>query len=318
MENIFLRLKKGYLDYRFRKSGGQAVYYIKINGSVSGFFALLRMVVDYCCYADENGMIPYIKYDRDILYAEKGFFLGTDNPFEYYFEQPIAFLPPVSTRRLNLVGNRSAHAERVELDYNRKPLSYLTEETYIERMSEIYGKYIRFNARTSAYMEKTIRMALKGKRTLGVHIRGTDFYKEFHNHPVPVTVDEYLDAIKEEIGKHHYEQVFVATDDARCLKELRDKIQVPLVYYRNTMRAVSNKSVAFERNRRKNNNYLLGIEVLKDAHTLAACDGFVGCLSQIDIFVQVIKRSRGQKFHSLNIINKGILMNNRQCWEPAK
>ena len=318
MRRILIRVKEFYLDYRFRKSGNQEIYYINISGNVSGFFALLRMALDYCCYADENGLIPYIKYGREILYSENTFFLGTDNPFEYYYEQPITFLPFVSMKGINLVRCKTEHADRIEMKYNQRPLSYLAEEIYIEKMSDIYRKYIRFNTQTFQYIEKNIRMILRGKRTLGVHIRGTDFYKEFNNHPVPVSVDEYLEVINDEIRKQKYEQVFVATDDARCLKELKNKIQVPLVFYRNTMRASSNKSVAFERSKRKNNNYLLGLEVLKDVHTLAACDGFVGCLSQIDIFVRIIKKSCGQNFMSLKIINKGIFENNRQCWEPVK
>lgn len=118
--------------------------------------------------------------------------------------------------------------------------------------------------------------------------------------------------------KKQYEQVFVATDDVKCLKELKQKINIPLVYYKNTMRSCGKKSVAYERSERKNNNYLLGYEVLKDAYTLSACDGFIGCLSQVDIFVQIIKKSKGQEFVSLKIIDKGVFANDRQCWEPSK
>ena len=305
-----------YFNYRIKKANGQTIYYIAVGGEVSGFFAILRTALDYCCYADEHGFFPYIVYNNS-LYFEKSFFMGTNNTFEYYYEQPAKF-PLRASKRLNFIKAKGKDLDEIELKYNLKPFSYIVEEGYIEKMADIYKKYIHLNAMTERKIQQCIAKILRGKRTLGVHIRGTDFYKEFNNHPVPVTVDEYIQAINNEIEKKCYEQVFVATDDMRCLKELKRKIGVPLVYYKNTMRASGNKSVACERSERKNNNYLLGFEVLRDVYTIAAADGFIGCLSQVDIFVQIIKKSRGQVFDSMRIIDKGIVSNNRQCWEPSK
>lgn len=318
MKVLYRLIESIYLDYKIKKSSDKELYYIKIDSGISGFFAILRAALDYCCYADEQGFLPYIVYGRKVLYSEKTLFLGTNNPFEYYYEQPLTFLADKLVKGMNIVKCRTEHLDKIELKYNLKASSYLVEESYIENMADIYKKYMHLNMMTSKKIEKSIRNVLQGKLTLGVHIRGTDFYKEFNNHPVPVTVDEYIKAINEEIVNKQYEQVFIATDDIRCLKELKKKIQVPLVYYKNTLRANGNRSVACERNERKNNNYLLGLEVLKDAYTLSECDGFVGCLSQVDIFVQIIKKSRGQEFSSLKIINKGIFINNRQCWEPVR
>lgn len=318
MKKLYRLIKNLYLDYRIRNSCDQEVYYIKIENNVCGFFALLRESLAYCCYADIHGYMPYIVYGGKTLYSEKGLFLGTSNPFEYYFKQPVTFLSTDVIRGINLVKSRPEHLSNIELKYNLKPFSYIVEESYVEKMAEIYKKYMHLNAITNKSVEKNIENILRGKYTLGVHIRGTDFNKGFNNHPIPVTVDEYVKVINEEVIKQNYQQVFVATDDVRCLKELKQKISVPLVYYKSTMRASGNKSVAFERNERKKNNYLLGYEVLKDAYTLSACDGFVGCLSQVDIFVQIIKRSMGQDFSSLKIIDKGIFNNNKSCWEPSK
>lgn len=318
MNALYRLIEKIYLDYKIRKSGDKEVYYILIDNEVAGFFAILREALDYCCYADEQGFLPYVIYSKKTLYAEKGLFLRTNNPFEYYYEQPSAFIPDILLSRVNVVKNRTEHLKNIELKYNLKQFSYIVEESYIEKMADIYKKYMRLNAMTNKRIEKSIENILHGKYTLGVHIRGTDFNKGFNNHPVPVTVQEYIEVISQEVIEKHYEQVFVATDDVRCLKELKRNINVPLFYYKNTMRASGNKSVAYERNERKDNNYLLGLEVLKDAYTLSACDGFIGCLSQVDIFVQIIKKSKGQEFVSLKIIDKGIFTNNKRCWEPAR
>lgn len=315
---LYRLIEKIYLDNRIRKSGDKEIYYVKIDNEIAGFFAILRETLDYCCYADEHGFLPYIVYSKKTLYAERNFFLGTNNPFEYYFEQPLLYVSGFIFKGLNVVKNRMEHLGEIELKYNLKAFSYIMEESYIEKMADIYNKYMQLNAMTKKYIRKNIDSILRGKYTLGVHIRGTDFNKGFDNHPIPVTVDEYIEAISQAIIKRKYEQVFVATDDTRCLQELKQKINVPLVYYKSTMRTGGNKSVAYERIERKNHNYLLGLEVLKDAYTLAACDGFIGCLSQVDIFVQIIKKSRVQEFASFKIIDKGIYMNHKECWEPAR
>ena len=318
MRLLYKLIRDKYFDYRIKKSNGKVIYYIAVGSNVEGFFAILRTALDYCCYADEHGFVPYIVYSKDILYFEKALFLGTNNPFEYYYEQLKELSLVEMLRRNTFIKCSPKHLNEIELKYNLKSFSYLVEESYIEKMADIYKKYIHLNAMTERMIGQSIMKRLQGKRTLGVHIRGTDFFKEFNNHPVPVSVDEYIRIIDKEIKRERYEQVFVATDDIRCLKEVKQKITVPLVYYNNTMRSKGNKSVAFERSNRKNNNYLLGLEVLKDAYTLAASDGFIGCLSQVDIFVQIIKRSQGQRFRSLKIIDKGIVSNNRQCWEPSR
>lgn len=318
MHTFYELIKKIYLDYRVRKSSGKEVYCIVIENEIAGFFAVLRETLDYCCYADEQGFLPYIIYGKKILYAEKNIFLGTNNPFEYYYKQPLMDVPGISLKGLNVVKSKTEHLQKIELKYNLKSFSYIVEQSYIEKMAYVYKKYMELNTMSDKKIEKSIENILQGKYTLGIHIRGTDFNKGFNNHPVPVTVDEYIEVISQEIAEKKYQQVFVATDDMGCLKELKQKVNIPLVYYKNTMRASGNKSVVFERNERKNNNYLLGLEVLKDAYTLSACDGFIGCLSQIDIFVQIIKKSKEQEFSSLKIIDKGIYINNKQCWEPIR
>lgn len=305
-----------YFDYKRKNASEKVIYYVEVNSSVSGFFALLRAALDYCCFVDEKGFLPYIKYGRNTLYSEKRFFLGTNNPFEYYFVQPISAYKMKELFGISVIKSQPMHMDEIELRYNDKPISYLVENKYIDRMSEVYRNYIHLNKRTQYIVQQKIKNILDDKKTLGVHIRGTDFYKAFNNHPVPVQVDEYIEAINKEVDQYHYQQVFIATDDARCLKELKERISIPLVYYKSTKRAISNKSVAFSKSDRKNNNYTLGLEVLVDAYTLASCQGFIGCLSQVDIFVQIIKKSKGKKFDSLCIINKGIYNNNRQCWEP--
>lgn len=295
------------------------IYYIKlVGGNKTGFFALLRSVLVYMCYADETGQLPYVEYEGDTLYLEDQPIRGTKNVYEYYFVQDLNVKKIVIPWKINL---RIAHIEEfeeIEYKYNKSEFSYHVRDGYIDRMAEIYKKYIQLTADTERYIKQAIRKKLNGRKTIGIHIRGTDFNKMFDNHPIPVNVEEYVSSINDVYEKYHYEQIFVATDDIRCLDLLRKQLNLPIVYYEDTARSDSDKSVAFSKNMRKNDRYLLGLEVLRDAYTLSYCDGFIGCLSQVDIFVQIFRKSRGRDFGYKKIINKGISSSGKMCWEPRE
>ena len=70
------------------KQAGRNIYIIENDDKSHGFFAEYRMTLNYLAFADRYHFIPYIWYNKDYCYAEKNRILDTDNPFEYYFEQP--------------------------------------------------------------------------------------------------------------------------------------------------------------------------------------------------------------------------------------
>lgn len=300
------------LLHALKNDNSKEIYYIDFLDEKMGFFAALRVVLDYICYADEQGFIPYIKYGKNTPYTNETPVQGTCNVFEYYFNQPIEKETFSLMEHITVLHSRDEHFRQIERKYEKSNItSYHLKIEYIERMAQIYKKYISLNTYTKKYIDKGIAKLLHKKKTLGVHVRGTDFNKGYNDHPVPITIAEYCHEIERAVSLHAYRQIFLATDDDRCLRELEDKVDIPIIYYKNTVRSQKDKSVVFEKNERKNNNYLLGLEVLRDAYTLVSCDGFLGCLSQVDTFVQIIKRSEGKEFDYMKIIDKGIVRSNR-------
>lgn len=292
------------------------IYYIVVKGNMSGFFAILRAVLAYICYADKVGLVPYVYYDKDNLYYEKHFIQGSNNTFEYYFEQTFPSDKILLPWQLNISKPNVNHLNEIEQEYNGREFSYIVSDKYIDKMAYIYSKYIHLTTYTSQYIHSSAKRMLKGRNTLGVHMRGSDFNKAFNNHPVPVTVEEYASAIIHAVDQYKYEQIFLATDDERCMKGLKKIINIPIISYSDVARTDTDKSVAFSRRERKNDRYLLGLEILRDTYTLSYCNGFIGCLSQVDIFVQIIKKSSGKDFKYKKVIDKGIFLNEKECWEP--
>lgn len=45
-------------------------------------------------------------------------------------------------------------------------------------------------------MTDQIDSTIRGKRAIGVHVRGTDFKRNYKGHPVKIGTEEYLEAAK--------------------------------------------------------------------------------------------------------------------------
>lgn len=103
----------------------------------------------------------------------------------------------------------------------------MTEE-YISALGKISHKYIHLNDTVAPLIENDIQRLICGKKTIGVHVRGTDFKHNYKWHPICITPEEYLAQVVELLEHGKYERVFLATDDSRTIelfnKELEDKL----------------------------------------------------------------------------------------------
>ena len=74
--------------------------------------------------------------------------------------------------------------------------SYHIEEQEIEKLADLYKKYIHLNNKTQEYIEDQINEILDDESILAVHARGTDFNLGTKNHPIVITPEEYLETAK--------------------------------------------------------------------------------------------------------------------------
>lgn len=82
-----------------------------------------------------------------------------------------------------------------------------------------------------------------------------------------------------------------------------------LLFYSDVKRTSEQQSVAFSDSRRKNHHFRLGLEVLRDAYTLAMCDGLIAGVSQVSICSEIVKKSKGEKYTYKKICDKGVYHN---------
>lgn len=287
------------------------VYLLQTGDNASGFFSEYRRWLESMYFADRFGFSPTIILDSKSFYAEKDEIFGTSNPFEYYFEQPTEISKESALKSYNVVRFREAHRKICNDGFNH--WGYEISDEYVNSMADINRKYLKLNQRVNRKIKSDVSSILNGKKTLGIHVRGTDFKVGYNAHPTFVSPEEYLEKAKEIFENMEFEQIFLATDELRVIELFRQSFEQKLVYYLDVERGSGNTSVALSENTRENHRYLLGYEVLRDMHTLSSCQGLIAGLSAVSLCARIEKRSKEENFEYLQILSKGVLDNNKSC-----
>lgn len=286
------------------KNPGRLLYVAQTMGC-DGFFAELRFILHELFFCEIFGLTPVVMMPSASCYSEKGPINGTTNPFEYYFDQVSDISLEDAKQSSAVVKHNYYQRLYINKIYQMKS-GYLPPEEYLAKMAELTRKYINLNHTVKPIITEEIQKIIAYKKTLGVHVRGADFKRNYVNHPNMVTVDEYIAQVETAINSHPFEQIFLATDDADAVVEFRKKFGKMICYYEDVIRTAGDETVMRSENTRKNHRYLLGLEVIRDMYTLSACDGIVAGLSNVSLFANIVKLSNGKPFDFQNYINKGV------------
>ena len=292
---------------------GSILYYISSGKKGRGFFAEYRRILDYLYFADLWGFTPYIEWNKQFSYSEDELINGVDNPFEYYFKQPCV----TKDECLNYKYFVNSRECELELAASLKPRNgYAISNEYIDVMARIAKKYIRLNSFTYNYLSEEITRILNNKKTLGVHVRLTDFKQNYFGHPVCITADKHLAYAKQAMESGEYEQIFVATDDSSTINLFKAEFGGKMVYYDDVVRSDGDISIAFIEYEREHHHYMLGLEVLRDMYTLAMCNGLIAGKSQVSICALIENRNH-KVYEYVEILDDGYNTNKEHYYDPS-
>ena len=268
-------------------------------------FAQLRYILQALNTGEQINAIPVINYGINSAYYDSEMDNITKNVFEYYFK-PVSHIDYIQVDSYrNVIKACAGHAVYF-MRYASCEASYNIDEAEIRMLAGLYKKYIHLNDNTKKYMIENISACLRNKKTLGIHIRGTDYKLGIKSHPNIISVDEYISLAKEFCGKNNYEQIFLATDDLEILNIFQNEFGNKLVYYNDTFRTSGDVGPHNTYDNRPFHYYKLGLEVIRDVYTLANCDSLICGLSQVAFAARYVKISMDQEYEVLKIINYGI------------
>lgn len=288
---------------------GEMVYLIKEFGGEVGFFSEVIFTLFRLFFADDRGLVPYVEWGADHLYYEPNGVNGENNVFLYYFE-PVSEVKDI--RDASYVVEASYDHIHELQDYFDTH-GYDVSELYQNSLSLMIRKYLRYNQKTKEYLEKEFDSLIGTKKSLAVHFRGTDFRRQYNNHPVFVTIEEEIEKVHELIEKKGYEVIFLATDEQKAVEIFRHEFGDMVKTYSDTWRAAEgDESVAYSHADRENHHYLLGLEVIRDQYSLTRCDGLVCGVSNLTLVARMMRQAwYSQEYEDLVIVDNGICVNDK-------
>ena len=243
----------------------------------TGFFSNVLYALSHIAYAKEQGYIPVVDMrNYGTLYSERHAVNGTKNAWEYYFRQP------VDTRTAYRSGNFILSDG---LDRKAAYLPFLETDDRCEldaekaaRLHALTDDYAGLRPELEAEFRAIVQEQFAGKNVLGIHYRGTDKRNPPPGHRYAASVEQMLDAVGKLLSERPADLLFLASDEAGIREILEEQFHLPVfttASFRMPQGDHRGLHTAHIAHARKNHRYLLGLEVLRDATLLAACDRLV-------------------------------------------
>jgi len=223
--------------------GGSERYHIICERDV-GLFALVQQAIANIAYARETGAIPIVYFGRRCSYWTPSGYRDRDTVWEYYFEPALPEFPvSILSKDLRLlidaqfpepelgyyvnpttfVSNNYKNYKRKALPIPHKPYQPDPDVSIRTKASVIIRQHVRPRAEIEAEADKFFTEQLKGRPTIGVHLRGTDALVD----PKRVRQGHHLDfsaykyVIEGLLRAEPASQLFVASDSETSVEKMR-------------------------------------------------------------------------------------------------
>ena len=306
---------------RIENNGGlypqKDIFLLNIEGDKIGLPCYIRYALHALYELGNLNFSVVIKFnDRSMWLQESVKVNGTDNIYEYFFEQPTEVkLAEIGKCYHVYSSNCVSLLTRASMDLgiykdNGLLAAYEVSEDYISLMGDLYKRNIRFNSYTEKYLEEQLNRIFSNRnhaeKIVGLHLRGTDFGRNYKDHPKAVGIDQYTNMIDKAIKKHGFTKVFIATDDINMLKMVQDRYGEIITFYKDTFRSSGSKNILSIESDGASPKYKKGLEVLRDIYTLSKCDGLIAGLSHVSILARIMKKSSDKEYEFQRIISNGI------------
>lgn len=230
-----------------------------------GFFSNVFSVLGALDCAND-GDVTSIQFDTGPYLSSR-----SANWWGDFFE----WTPHIVAARAEALNHTEAELRASELAIRLTPNRY--------RTGELIQKFIRVRPEILSQVETLWReLVPSGQFVVGVHVRGTDKYDEVGLVPlarVMATIEQAVRGRDPDSWK-----LFLATDEQRIWQTFRERFRKQLVAYQ-AVRSKNHIAVhsADARKAAANSDYgyQLGTDALKDVLSLARCDLFIGCHSNL-------------------------------------
>lgn len=290
------------------KNKGKVIMLLENQSHHAGFCAVWVYILNRLSFSDKMGFNYVIDWEESEFYQEDHPICGSTSIFEYYFEQPSGITLEDARRSRFVIYDWNSP----EFGYNDAfhvgdSNDYKFTEKDVEQFAKIQRKYIHLHEEIESSIKEQIKKLFYGKtNVVGVHARGADTKIGYKGHPTIVTSENYINETQKMVEKFKADFIFLATDDQEILEQFKNAFGERVVYYEDVIRSTGNIMNCFIEENRENHHYLLGLEIIRDVYTLAACRGFICGMSYVGFMVEIIKRANKESFDDFIRIFNGM------------
>lgn len=226
----------------------------------AGFFSAFTGVLNQLSWCQKNNKIPVVYWDIYSFYYNPNGLNGSYNAWEYYFE-------PVSSLKYEL-------GDIIHYGYSIGPSDFYyasTDQSKRDHAYRLISKYIKINKPVQQKIDQFYQENMINKNTIGIHLRGTDKYKEeslISAQQMIETALLYADADT---------QFLIATDEQQLLDTLISLLKDHKVIYYDCYRSTNGQPL----HSRKPYLPQIGEDVLVEVQLLSKCNIFIHTLSNV-------------------------------------
>lgn len=278
------------------------IYVINETNPSSGFFWCWRQTIKGLMVADRYGFVPVVDWSNSPYYMPDGF-KGIMNPFEYYFE-PVSPISLQEAEHSYNVTFYSAHSDGMP----DRLYDHQVEAGLLEVFAEVNKRHLRLRKELLEDITSQVNGLLQSKKTLGVHVRGVE-WGNIQGHPIPVSLETYINEIDSVVEDKGFEQIFLATDSEDTVSYFVGRYGSKIVYYEDIIRTPKGDKtlVIFDNSiKREDNQFWLGYEVLKDMLTLSYCSGLIAGFSHVSFAAEVFKKGYGEDYEFKKLVEQKV------------
>lgn len=280
----------------YSKDNKNNIFYLidPVKSYTSGFCSNLDQVLLLLAYADKHGFTPVIFKSKDSHYNELSGAWSDKCFFEYYFEQPCNINIEQAINNSWFIYAKTKHVEEILRNPN-------IDEIKISMLK----KYFTMTLPVKKELNDRVEKYIGSKKVLGIKYRGSDYFKKFKNHPIPVSIEELISQVKK-IYKN-YDSIYLATEDQNALDEFIKTFGNQLMYDVNQERYGKDKSHVDINRNIENNAYKSGFDILSDLWILSHCSGLIGSRCGVTYYAKYFNEAFSErKFVDYICIDKGI------------
>lgn len=291
------KLPVGYFKSFGNKNPDKVFYVIWRKDMGSGFFSNFSHILCHLKIADMAGMIPVVDFmNYKTLYNEKHPVNETENAWEYYYKKVSEYSLDEVYQSKNVFFCSGSYPAFMSFSITNIPGLY----------QDVYRKYVCLNHHIEEVLLDYYK--LFSCRVLGVHFRGQEQQLAV-GHSFPPTERQMIKYTRDIIEKYDIDKIFVVTEEKSYLDLFISKFGSKVIFT-NNFRTYSDN--AYNMEPREKHRYLLGLEVLIDAHLLSMCSGILCGDSNVSEFARF---ANNNKYEFVYKIYNGI---NSSNWLVAR